>query len=382
MKIAIFTDTFAPDVNGVAVTLKHYTQYLDSKGIEYIVFAPDNKKENNFDSQIRRFASLPFYLYPECRLALPNMFKVKAELQRFKPDIIHIVTPFNIGYCGLRYAKKHNIPLVGSYHTNFDKYLEYYNLQFLKPFVWKYMKWFHKSFRKIFVPSNDTIAQLKKKGFMNLQIWPGGVDCELFHPNYDPEQLRKKYSIKEKFILSFVGRLAPEKDIDTLMKISSQLPDKIKSQVHWLIVGDGPSKEEMMKNAPANMTFTGFLNGAELAQVYSGSDIFVFPSPTETFGNVVIESLASGTPVIGANSGGVKNLIKQSITGTLCEPKAVQQFIDAIILLIENHSLRNQWSLNAREFALSQSWDAIFDQLLLDYQEALDQIEQLKNWAS
>ena len=371
MRIAIFTDTFAPDVNGVARTLKRFTDYLDANGYEFRVFAPESTNESLFSSHIHRFASLPFFLYPECRLALPNMLHVKAELQRFKPDLIHVATPFNIGLCGLHYAKKLNIPIVGSYHTDFDQYLNYYDLQFFSKFLWKYMHWFHKPLRKIFVPSNETMEQLKRKGFQNLRIWGRGVDCNLFHPNYSKQEVHEQFQIKEKYILSYVGRLAPEKDIETLLSLSLQLPDKIKNQVHWLIVGDGPSKEEMRKKAPENMTFAGYLNGENLAKVYASSDIFVFPSPTETFGNVVLEALATGTPVIGANSGGVKNIIHQEVTGFLCEPQNTEQFKHALIHLLENNNLRHAMSEEARTYALSQTWDHIFEGLLKDYTDAL-----------
>jgi glycosyltransferase involved in cell wall biosynthesis len=371
MRIAIFTDTFAPDVNGVARTLKRFTDYLEANGYEYRVFAPLSTNESRFSSHIHRFASLPFFLYPECRLALPNMLQLKAELQRFKPDLIHVATPFNIGLCGLHYAKKFNIPIVGSYHTDFDQYLEYYDLQFFSKFLWKYMHWFHKPLRKIFVPSIETMEQLKRKGFSNIRIWGRGVDCNLFHPNYSAQQVRDQFQIKEKFILSYVGRLAPEKDIETLMNISIQLPENMRSQIHWLIVGDGPSKEEMVKNAPDNMTFAGYLNGEDLAKIYASSDLFIFPSPTETFGNVVLEALATGTPVIGANSGGVKNIISENVTGYLCEPKHVDQFQQAIIHLLENNTLRLKMGENARKYALSQTWDQIFEGLLKDYEDAL-----------
>lgn len=372
MRIAIFTDTFVPDVNGVAITLKHFTDYLDEKGHEYIVFAPKSSKDTRFSSQVHRFKSLPLFFYPECRLALPNMLRVKQALLEFQPDIIHIATEFNVGLCGLHYAKKLNIPLVGSYHTNFDKYLEYYDIQFLSKVLWKYMRWFHKPFRKIFVPSYDTIESLRKKGFTNLHIWPGGVDCELFNPYYSQDLIREKYNIKEKYILSFVSRLAPEKDIGTLLKIAKQLPEDMKENVRWLVVGDGPAKDEMMAEAPSNMTFTGFLSGKDLAAVYSVSDLFVFPSATETFGNVVIEALASGTPVIGAKSGGVKNLVKHEVNGILCEPKQVDSFISAIQKLINDDELRKTMSKQARDFALTQTWEAIFDRLLLDYEDAIN----------
>ncbi|MFV2048199.1 glycosyltransferase family 4 protein [Metabacillus sp. YM-086] len=371
MRIAIFTDTFAPDVNGVARTLKRFTDYLEHNGYEFRVFAPESTNESLFSSHIHRFTSLPFFLYPECRLALPNMLHVKSELQKFKPDLIHVATPFNIGLCGLHYAKKLNIPLVGSYHTDFDQYLEYYDFQFLSKFLWKYMHWFHKPLRKIFVPSKETLEQLKRKGFSNLHIWGRGVECQLFHPNYPSEEIRHKYRIKEKYILSYVGRLAPEKDIETLMNITQSLPQNMKNHIHWLIVGDGPSKEDMQKKAPENMTFAGYLNGVDLAKVYAASDLFVFPSPTETFGNVVLEALASGTPVIGANSGGVKNIFKENQTGHLCEPRNVEQFTNAIIHLLTNHSLKTQMGKEARQYALSQTWDQIFEGLLTEYEDAL-----------
>lgn len=378
MRIAIFTDTFAPDVNGVARTLKRFTDYLEENGIEFRVFAPESTNESLFSSHIHRFTSLPFFLYPECRLALPNMLHVKAELQKFKPDLIHVATPFNIGLCGLHYAKKLNIPIVGSYHTDFDQYLEYYDFQFLSKFLWKYMHWFHRPLRKIFVPSNETMEQLRRKGFSNLRIWGRGVECNLFHPNYSHQEIRNKYEIKEKFILSYVGRLAPEKDIETLMNISLELPPEIKKNVHWLIVGDGPSKEDMEKKAPDNMTFAGYLNGVNLAKIYASSDLFVFPSPTETFGNVVLEALASGTPVIGANSGGVKNIIKTNQTGYLCEPKNVEQFKQAIIQLLEDHTLRAKMGNDGRNYALSQTWDCIFEGLLKEYENALIEIKTIR----
>ncbi len=372
MKIAIFTDTFAPDVNGVAKTLKRFTNYLDSKGMEYRVFAPESTSKDLFTSQVHRFASLPFFLYPECRLALPNMLSVKAELQKFKPDLIHVATPFNIGLCGLHYAKKLDIPVVGSYHTDFDKYLEYYDLQFLTKVLWSYMRWFHRPLRKIFVPSTDTQNHLKKHGFTNTSIWARGVDCSVFHPaaSYS-KQLKNKYNIKEKFVLSYVGRLAPEKDVALLPEIQASLPASIRDDVHWLLVGDGPLKQELHKKAPANMTFAGFQSGQSLAEVYAGSDLFVFPSATETFGNVVLESLASGTPVVGANAGGVKTIIKQGLTGHLCSPNDAASFAAAVTSLLMDEEKREQMSFAGRQYALEQSWDAIFGKLLNDYESAL-----------
>ena len=371
MKIAIFTDTFAPDVNGVARTLKRFTDHLEKLGIKYKVFAPESSKENLYNNHVHRFMSLPFFLYPECRLALPNILHVKEELLNFKPDIIHVATPFNIGLCGLHYAKKLNIPVVGSYHTDFDKYLDYYDLQFLTPVLWKYMRWFHRTLSKIFVPSTVTKDHLQKYGFTNLSIWPRGVDCNFFKPSIEKENFREKHNIKEKYVLLYVGRLAPEKDIMMLPEIASNLPSNIQKNVHWLIVGDGPLKEDLQKIAPSNMSMVGFLGGEQLVEAYANSDILVFPSATETFGNVVLESLACGTPVIGANAGGVKTIIKNMKSGILCEEKNANDFSNAITTMLTDEFLRNEMSVNGRSYALDQSWDAIFNNLLEEYNQVL-----------
>jgi glycosyltransferase involved in cell wall biosynthesis len=371
MRIALFTDTFVPEVNGVARTLKRFTDFLEKKNIEYRVFAPEIPDKNLFDSHIHRFTSFRFFLYPECRIAFPNIMQMKVELQKFKPHLIHVATPFNIGLCGLHYAKKLQIPVVGSYHTDFDQYLRYYDLQFLSKLLWRYMYWFHRPLQKIFVPSQETLEQLKRHGFTNLHIWPRGVDCSLFHPHYNKQEVREKYKIHEKYLFVYVGRIAAEKDVHLLPQITKQLPESLKNNVRWLIVGDGPLKEKLQQDAPDNMTFVGYLHGEELAKAYSAADLFIFPSPTETFGNVVLESLACGTPVIGANSGGVKNIIENEKFGYLCKPGNTEQFADAILRTLSSDAKRKQMGLNGRAYALTQNWDTIFEELLSHYEEVL-----------
>ncbi|MFF2447887.1 glycosyltransferase family 4 protein [Neobacillus sp. NPDC058068] len=375
MKIAIFTDTFYPDINGVARTLKHFTNYLEKQHITFKVFAPDSNSHSNeyISSYICRFKSWSLFFYPECRLAFPNLFRIKAELEAFSPDIIHVATPFNMGLCGIYLAKKLSIPLVGSYHTDFNYYLKFYNLQFLSKILWKYMKWFHKPFKKLFVPSQETYTQLHRRGFTNLEIWPHGVDCQHFHPYYDKQLIREQHGITKKHLLTFVGRLAPEKDVKTLLDVAKSLPAEVNEQVQWLVVGDGPLREELEATSPANMTFTGYQTGIELAEIYSASDLFVFPSPTETFGNVVIEALASGTPAITANSGGVKNIIQPGVTGYLCETGNAAEFADAILKLLENDSLLIHFGQEGRDYALTQNWDTIFDHLLWHYQSVFEE---------
>ncbi|WP_226646002.1 glycosyltransferase family 4 protein [Mesobacillus subterraneus] len=371
MKIAFFTDTFYPEINGVARTLKRFTDYLAAQGHSVRVFAPENPSDEYVPSHIHRFKSASFFLYPECRIAFPNYFKIKEELENFNPDLIHVATPFNLGMMGIYFSKKLNIPIVGSYHTDFDQYLQFYDLTLLSSLIWKYMIWFHRPLEKLLVPSSETMHQLTEYGFKNLHLWPRGVDCELFQPFYDKLAVRKRYSIRKEYILSYAGRLAPEKSAGVLLEIARKMPPQIADKVHWLIVGDGPMKKQLEKDAPANMTFTGYLKGAQLAEVYSASDLFIFPSATETFGNVVLESLASGTPVVGANAGGVRSIIEDGVTGRLCEPQNIGQFTEAIITLLSSDSKRTQMGYEGRNYALTQKWGKIFDDVISHYQKVI-----------
>jgi len=376
MRIAIFTDTFYPDINGVAQTLKRLTNFLENQNITFKLFAPHSPTEELASCHIHRSKSLSFFMYPECRLAFPNLSQMKSELLNFLPDLIHVATPFNIGLCGVYFSKKLNIPLVGSYHTNFDHYLQSYSLSFLSKLHWNYMHWFYQSCKKIFVPSSVTFQLLKQHGFTNLELWPRGVDCQLFHPYYDKKSVKNRYIRGDSYLLTYVGRLAPEKDLSTLLAAAKSIPSDINQRIHWLIIGDGPLREELETQAPGNMTFTGYLDGDRLAEVYAASDLFVFPSASETFGNVVLESLASGTPVIGAKSGGVQNIIKPGVTGLLCNPGNVHDFSEAILQLLTNEPLRGKMGTSGRNYALTQSWDHILNNLIFHYTDVIQEREQ------
>ncbi|WP_163536538.1 glycosyltransferase family 1 protein [Gracilibacillus sp. YIM 98692] len=381
MKIAIFTDTYLPDVNGVAKTLGRLTHYLDSTNHSYIVIAPKQTKTNVQNAQFYPQSSFPFPLYRECRVSVPNTIYIRELLKSFQPDIIHIATPFSIGLCGLHLSKKLNIPLVGSYHTDFDHYLEYYHLSLLSKPLWLYMEWFHQSMSRLFVPSTFTYQQLKKRNFHHIQVWKRGVDMDVFHPNYVKGAICEKYNISKKYVISYVGRLAPEKNVDTLRYIFHNLPPSIANHVQWVIVGDGPSKEWLQANTLPNTVFTGFLPQEEVAKVVGMSDLFVFPSETETFGNVVLEALACGTPVITANAGGVKNIIQEGFTGILCEQGQQRPYLEAIVSILYNDNWRYQLEQNAIRYAQKQRWEDRFEELLTAYQDVIEEKAKTKKHA-
>ena len=371
MKVAIFTDTFLPQINGVTNTLNKLIEYYEANNIEYLIFAPDNDTEKNESYNIQRFFSIKFFLYPECRIAFPNTFKVSASLSSFKPDIIQLMTEFNMGMTGLMYGKKHGIPTVSNYTTNFCQYLNYYNLDFLNNSVWTYMRWFHNQNNLTLCPSEEIKFYLKKKGIANTDIFSRGIDSKKFNPELRSEDLRMQLGINNKLVFLYVGRVSPEKDLDILIDAYGQIYNKYRDKIALIITGEGPYLDKCKNDFPKNTIFTGFKKGRELAQIYASSDIFVFPSSTETFGNVVLEAMASGIPVIGADAGGVKNIIDHRINGLKFKARDMNELIGLMVKLIEDENLRNTLRTNARNTGLKRSWNKVFSGLMDTYNNIL-----------
>ncbi|WP_039835024.1 glycosyltransferase family 4 protein [Paenibacillus sonchi] len=373
MRLALFTDTFLPQTNGVARTLGQLTSHLNRRGIEHLLFTPKSAPEDSYPDPVRPVASIPFFLYPECRLALPSMSSIQSQLNTFQPDLLHMATPFNIGLCGLRYAHRQGLPHVASYHTHFDRYLEYYRMRRIVPLYWRYMKWFHRSCGATFAPSRETAEILREQGFERLRLWSRGIDCRQYSPDKrQAASVRERYGIADPLVLLYVGRIAPEKDIATLLHALQLLPESVAAGVHLLVVGDGPLLPELRAQAPHNVTFTGAKHGEELAELYASADLFVFPSSTETFGNVVLEAMASGLPVVAAGAGGSKELVMPGVTGVLFQPHDPGSLAEEICRLASNSMLRTAMGNEGRRQALGRSWEQIFDGLIRDYEEIID----------
>lgn len=371
MKIALFTDTFLPQINGVTKTLEKLLDYFEKEGIEYLLFAPEGE-EIHFDYHVETIPSFNFFLYPECKLSLPKYFKIKDILTDFDPDLIHLVTPFNLGLCGLRYAKKFALPIVASYHTNFDQYLAYYKLNFLKKPIWKFFNWFHKHSQLNLVPSQITLENLRRNGIKNLKIWDRGIDTQTYSPDLADENFKRRYGIEGKTTILYVGRLAPEKNLELLLASLEKLNKKYKDEIELLITGSGPMIDDLKAKAAENVTFTGYLTGDELAMTYASCDIFAFPSVTETYGNVILEAMASGLPVVGILAGGVKENLFNEQNGLACLKNNVKEFSQNLKRLITNQSLRKKLASNARKYALNKSWEQAFSSLIVTYQQVIE----------
>ncbi len=373
MKIAYFTDTYYPEINGVTNTLNNLMVYLRKTGIEYLVFAPDyDGRRGDFEENVIRFKGFPPIVNPNSRLALPSYWTVRNTILKFCPDIIHITIELGIGLVGLRIARELNIPIVMSYHTNFDSYLNMYEFGHLKRGYWGYIKWFHSFALANLCPSYDTLRIVEKRGFQNLGIWSRGIDTTIFSPDYCSEAVRTRYGWLGKTVFLYVGRIAKEKDLDTLAEAIKMTNAKHENEVIFAFTGEGPYMKELREMGIPNASFTGFLQKKALAEVYASSDVFVFPSGTETFGNVVLEAMSSGLPVVCTDSGGITDFTSHLENAYICKYHDAENLALGISEMLENPELRNELRKGGLKTASIRSWDYINDELISQYETVLE----------
>ncbi|MDF2653818.1 MAG: glycosyltransferase family 1 protein [Bacillota bacterium] len=370
MKIAIFTDTYSPQINGVTNTLGRMSDYFSENEIQYKIFAP--KYEVDDDLETERFYSLKFHFYPDCRIALPNIFRINQTLSDFKPDLIHLMTEFNMGLTGMRYGLKNNIPTISNYTTNFSQYTDYYGLDFLKQGIWDYMKWFHNQNCLTLCPSAEARKLLEQNDICKTAIFSRGIDSSTFHPSKRNSALRSTLGTGEKTVFLYVGRVSYEKDLDLLIDSYSHMKEKYGSKAVLMITGDGPYLQKLRQLLPGDTVFTGFKTGNELAELYASADIFVCPSSTETFGNVILEAMASGLAVIGADAGGVKEIITHGKNGLKFTARNREELIFCMSELMENIDLRRRLAQGGISHAASQSWKMIIGGLMRIYEKVLE----------
>lgn len=370
MRIAYFTESLPPLTDGVSRTLSYLKKTLEKENIDYKFYSPFRPPENNWDGKVYKIISTPFPLYTRYRVSLPSFHDLAHSLDKFRPDIIHVCSPFLSGLAAYRFGRERKIPVVNSFHTRFISYLKYYGHGWLEAYGWRYLRWFYNRGDMSFVPSMTTIRELSEKGFENLVLWARGIDIDSFSPRYADRSLKLKWSPDGKPVAIFVGRLVAEKDIETLIE-AHRILMKRNVEYQLVMVGGGPLKQKIERSIP-DAVLTGHLEGEDLSRAYASADLFVFPSTTESFGNVIQEAAASGIPAVGAAEGGVKDLIRDGETGFLARPKDVSDFADKMERLLVNDSLRNSFAAEAFETATRKSWDNINRGLIDDYREVIE----------
>jgi glycosyltransferase involved in cell wall biosynthesis len=370
MKVAYFTESLPPHTDGVSHTLSHLASTLSARDVDFRFFAPF-KPDNSipWSDRVHKVPSIPFFLYRDYRVGLPVLMDITTELDGFDPDIIHIASPTPLGISGLNYARKHDLPAVSSYHTHFISYFPYYRIPFLEGLGWAYMRWFYTQCDATYAPSRSAIDELQSRGIPNVKLCQRGVEIDRFCPGFRDMELRESIGAGRLPILLFVGRLVKEKDLDDLVDTNNYLQQR--GYIYKLVlVGEGPMKSELMQRLP-KAHFTGLQRGESLARWYASADVFVFPSTTETFGNVIQEAFASGIPAVGVRKGGVVDLIEESTNGFLAEPNHPKDFAAKVAPLIEHADLRHAMGEKARLMVEHNTWAAINERLLHSYDEVI-----------
>lgn len=375
LRVALFTGNYNHIKDGVSLTLNRLVQYLEEQGIPVLVFGPTVKNPDLKHNG--RLVSLPSVRMPvsgrgEYRVAVGMSTKAQKELEDFAPTLVHIATPDPGGYKALKWAQKNRVQVVSSYHTHFTSYFKYYGLTPIEFFAWRYLSWFYNSCTHVYVPSRSMIEELEEHGFdAGMKIWARGVNTSLFTPDKRDEEWRKRAGFeKDDIVVTFVSRLVWEKELDMFRYAVQQVAANNK-RVKALVVGDGPAKVELMKMMP-EAHYAGFLNGENLARAYASSDVFLFPSHTETFGNVTLEAMSSGLPCLVANATGSKSLVEHGVNGCLAKPESREDFTKKLSLIVSDEKLRESMRKASREKALQYEWDDINGRLVGNYREALE----------
>ncbi|MDP4115669.1 MAG: glycosyltransferase family 1 protein [Bacteroidota bacterium] len=370
IKIAYFAGAMKKGLDGVTRVLYRLTDYLNENEIDSIFFSAIIPPKEEQPVPMYEVPSIAFPLYKDYKLALPGYAFFEKNMKEFKPDIIHINSPCSLGSAAVKYGNRHNIPVVATYHTHFASYAKYYNIGMLENFSRNYLKKLYNRCEQVYVPSKPILKELSELGLENLMYLPHGVDTKMFSPNHKSDLWKKELNIEGKVVLLYAGRLVWEKDLKTLAGTYKIISQKYPEAV-FALAGDGPVKKDLEKLMP-DALFLGYQSSENLARIYASSDIFVFPSTTETFGNVTLEAMASGIPPVCVREGGAYGMIKEGITGLIANPKDEADLALKLGLLIENEKLRKSIGLNGLTYAHKQSWDNIFDSLFSNYKKIIN----------
>ena len=358
MRVALYAATYVKDKDGVARTVYRLVSSLLEGGHEVVVWSPDVSSTDGRQEMINMLPSVPIPLYPDYKLGFYTA-STEKEMDAYDPDIVYISAPDIIGSRFLKYARKRELPVVSVYHTDFPSYLGYYRLGFAEGFLWRHLRKFYNACDVLFVPTHEMKARLESKGIRNVEIWARGIDRELFNPGRRSRSLRKSWEAEGKTVIAYAGRFVWYKDIRVVMEVYERFQKSdLANEVLFVMIGSGPEEEELRRRMP-DAVFPGYLVGIELPEAFASSDILLFPSTTESFGNVVLEALSSGLPAVVSGVGGCQELVKLSDGGLIAEAGNHEQFFSHCERLIRDRALYQKKQRNGLAFAEKMSWPAI-----------------------
>jgi glycosyltransferase involved in cell wall biosynthesis len=330
LSIAMVTETFLPEINGVAMTLGKLVDGLLTRGHRVQLVRP---KQNAKDSDSREGAleqivctGLPIPGYGGLKFGLPFPWRLMRAWKQTRPDLVHVATEGPLGWSAISVARKLGIPLSSSFHTNFDQYTQHYGIGWLRAPVRAYLRYTHNACGATLAPTQALANDLARRGFKHVGLMARGISSDQFNPRHRSASLRAAWGVGEKDILvSYVGRLASEKNLDAALRAFESIEGKVNG-ARLLLVGDGPLRESLARRCPGAI-FPGMLRGEQLSKAYASSDLFLFASLSETYGNVVPEALASGVAVVAYAQGAAAELIQDGVNGVRIEVGNESAFI-------------------------------------------------------
>lgn len=372
MRIAVVTDTYHPNVNGVVQTITMMERFFQQRmklGLAYKIFHPGVR--NASTATQRAYVSAPFLLYPDIRLAVIPYALFRYDMASFEPDVVHIITEGPMGMLAQRYCRETGIPYVTSFTTDLGQYLSFYSLKVVSDLVNQHLSGIHGGAFANLVPSPYAAAKLEALGCCRLTLWGRGIDTTLFNPAKRDEALRSSLLDGDGLLLMYCGRLAREKKVDVLLDMMRELDERGVS-ARLILVGDGPHRAELERRSVPNVRFMGIQRGEDLARLYASADLFAFASENETYGNVIQEAMASGLPVVAVNEGGVRENLRDRINGLAVRSNDGISFAAAVSELAADPSMRSVLSRQAMRQMAGRSWDSLFERLITLYGEADD----------
>ncbi|MEH6367079.1 MAG: glycosyltransferase family 1 protein [Pseudomonas marincola] len=363
--ISLISETFAPETNGVANTLGHLVEGLRLRGHRVQLVRPRQAADEGAsqDEQLVLTRGWPLPGYPGLQWGQSALHKLLNRWRKQRPDVLYIATEGLLGLSALRAARRLQIPVVSGFHTNFHHYAAHYGAGLLTQALIQYLRWFHNRSQLTLVPCNGQKTELLRHSFERIELMARGVDGQLFNPARRCIGLRQSWGVDEDSVaVMYVGRMAPEKNLGLLATAFTQIQTRFAHlRLKLVIVGDGPLRPALQQQLPDAM-FCGMQQGEALASHYASADLFLFPSVSETFGNVVLEALASGLGVVAFDRAGAAQHIRHGYNGALAIPGDEQSFIDAACWLLEAPENLRKTRLNARKHAARQGWENITGQ--------------------
>lgn len=379
MHLALVTETYAPEINGVAMTLGRIVDGLDHRGHRITIIRPRQRHESPRCTVTQRLAGeqirlpgIPLPGYPQLRIGLPARARLLRTWRLRRPDLVHVATEGPLGSSAISAAKALGIPVTSSFHTHFDQYTRDYRLGWLRPMVAGWLRRFHNRTLRTFVPTRALSDRLAFEGYLNLRILSRGVDTGLFTPERRDAGLRASWGAgPDDVVVVHVGRIAAEKNYPLLFRAFAAIK-AVEPRARLVLVGDGPLLAMYQRQHP-DAIFTGFYTGINLARHYASGDLYLHPSYTETFGNVVTEALASGLGVGAFDYAAAREFIRDGENGLVCAPADEAAFIANAVRLARDPELRGRCARAGRATTQMLSWDAVIDGFERDLLQARDE---------